>query len=202
MATYRTGGEIDAACNKCKLTLAHTILAMVGDKVIRVQCNTCGSQHNYRGTQPSTGSTTSKARATTGAAKPRAPRASTSPAAVSRVTVSYEQLLADKGTSGARRYSPKDTYAQDEVIEHPSFGYGIVMEVRGDKVSVLFKMDEKTLVHGRGGAPAQRPAFHAPRAQSQAASDTPPAPEAEVSAQPEGEPAASDTEPTANGEEA
>ena len=32
------------------MTLAHTILAMVGTKIARVKCNTCGGDHVYRGT--------------------------------------------------------------------------------------------------------------------------------------------------------
>ena len=30
MATHRVGGEVDASCTRCKMELAHTILAMVG----------------------------------------------------------------------------------------------------------------------------------------------------------------------------
>jgi len=48
MATLKVGGEVDAVCGRCKMTLAHTILAMVGTKPVRVQCNTCGAQHGYR----------------------------------------------------------------------------------------------------------------------------------------------------------
>ena len=29
--------------------LAHTILAMVGPKIVRVRCNTCGGDHAFRG---------------------------------------------------------------------------------------------------------------------------------------------------------
>ena len=39
MATHRVGGEVDATCTRCKMELAHTILAMVGPKIIRVRCN-------------------------------------------------------------------------------------------------------------------------------------------------------------------
>lgn len=154
MAAHKTGGEIDAFCNKCKMALAHTILAMVGEKVVRVQCNTCGSQHMYRGTAPGGA-----------AAKPRAASSRSgggSSAAVSKITQTFEALLAEKHTGTAKKYSPKETYAKDEVIDHPTFGFGVVLDVRGDKVNVLFKMAEKTLVHGRGGAPAARPTYSPP----------------------------------------
>ncbi len=42
MPTYRVAGEVDAFCTRCKLNLAHTIVAMVGSKIARVRCNTCG----------------------------------------------------------------------------------------------------------------------------------------------------------------
>jgi hypothetical protein len=168
MANKRVGGEVDAACGKCKMTLAHTILAMVGEKVVRVQCNTCGSPHNYKSPAGS-------------ASAPRAPRAAASggsrakggAAAVSKITVTFDQLMAQKDAGAARRYSPKDTYAAEDVIDHPSFGFGIVTAVRSDKVDVMFKSSEKTLVHGRGGGPTQKPAFERPRPASTGPADKP-----------------------------
>ena len=47
-ATHKVGGEIDAFCTRCRMTLAHTIMAMMGAKVARVQCNTCRGEHAYR----------------------------------------------------------------------------------------------------------------------------------------------------------
>lgn len=160
MATHKTGGEVDAFCNRCKMALAHTIIAMVGEKVARVQCNTCGGQHAYKGTA---------------APKPAKPRAAAKPrgTAASRASVSFDTLLASKDTTKAKRYSPNDTYAVDDVIDHPTFGYGIVTNVRADKVGVIFKSSEKTLVHGRGlGEPQARPAYsHPPRPAAYRAED-------------------------------
>ena len=56
---------------------------------------------------------------------------------------SWEALLREKDISRARRYPA------DDVLQHPVFGIGLVQEVRGDKISVAFKADVKTLVHGR-----------------------------------------------------
>ena len=50
MATAtKVGADIDAWCTRCKMNLGHTILAMVGSKPVRVRCNTCQGEHNYRG---------------------------------------------------------------------------------------------------------------------------------------------------------
>lgn len=159
-----TGGEVDSFCNKCKMTLAHTIIAMVGDRIARVQCNTCRSQHAHK-SAPAAAST---------AKVPRATKSTTSRAtaaankAAAKAAMTFEQLLSSKDATKARRYTPKDTYAVDDVIDHPTFGYGVVTGVRVDKLEVMFKTDTKTLVHGRGAnAPAERPTFTYPKPSSQ-----------------------------------
>jgi hypothetical protein len=171
MATVRVGGEVDALCTRCKLTLAHTVLAMVGEKIARVQCNTCGGAHAYRGAPSASGATSKTRSAGASSTATRASRASAT--AEARVTVSFEQRLAGRDLAGARRYNVRDAYALDEVIEHPTFGYGIVTAVRSDKIDVVFKIFEKTLIHGRGGAPAARPAFQPPRSSMGGPSDKP-----------------------------
>jgi hypothetical protein len=132
---HRVGGDIDAFCTRCKMELGHTILAMVGKKPARVRCNTCGGEHNYRGTS---------APARKGSWVPASERAAR-PA-----VTSWEALLREKDVSRARRYTAKERFRAEDVLEHPVFGIGLVQEVRGDKISVAFKADVKTLVHGKG----------------------------------------------------
>ena len=48
----KPGGNVDSWCGKCKLILAHTIEALVGDKPARVHCNTCKAQHSYKPYEP------------------------------------------------------------------------------------------------------------------------------------------------------
>ncbi|GHG96105.1 hypothetical protein [Comamonas sp. JC664] len=168
MATHKVGGEVDALCTRCKLTLAHTILAMVGTKIARVRCNTCGGDHAYRGApgvtdRPSSSSTTRTARASS----------SSSPSKAEKIIISFEEQLAGKDVASAPRYSPKDTYRVDQVIQHPTFGTGFVTAVRGDKVDITFRGDTKTLVHGRGGAPAEKPVFSPPVRQTTGPADKP-----------------------------
>ena len=132
--TMRVGGEVDSFCGKCKMVLAHTVLAMVGAAVARVRCNTCGSDHAFRRTP--------------GAAVPA--RTGTRPA---RVVLGFEEQIQARGAATAREYSPRATFAVDELISHPIFGLGIVRAVRRDKVDVAFKAAERTLIHGRPAAP-------------------------------------------------
>lgn len=136
MATFRTGGEADSFCTRCRMVLAHTILALEGGKPARVECNTCHGQHNYR---------------------PGTPDARSAPAAVARADgdakagrtrVSFDDLMAAR-TAPVRPYSPKTAFAMDDTVSHPTFGRGIVAAVRADKIDVMFRAGTKTLVHAR-----------------------------------------------------
>jgi hypothetical protein len=47
---YRAGESIQDLCRACKAERAHTAIAVDPDgRVLRVMCDFCGSQHNYRG---------------------------------------------------------------------------------------------------------------------------------------------------------
>ncbi len=135
----KVGGEVDAFCTKCELTLAHTVHAVVGGQPGQVECNTCHGVHKYRG------------------AAVRAPSARTlaargeKPAKAKPEVVGFDSLLAGKKTAAARPYSPTQTFAVDEVVDHPIFGRGFVSAVRdGGKVEITFRSEVKLLVHGRG----------------------------------------------------
>ncbi|MBZ4329585.1 MULTISPECIES: hypothetical protein [unclassified Corallococcus] len=182
MATQKVGGEVDAQCTRCKMNLAHTILAMVGPKIVRVRCNTCGGDHAFRGAagvtdRPTKASTT------------RAPRAASSSGGSTRaekVVISFDEQLAGKDIASAPKYSPKDTYKVDQVLHHPTFGVGLVTAVRGDKVDLTFRTDTKTLVHGRGGPPTDKPVFSPPTNKHTGPADKPqaePPPEADLAAE-------------------
>jgi hypothetical protein len=50
MRQYRAGEFIDDLCRACKIDRAHTVIVTDAQGTpLRVQCDYCGSQHNYRG---------------------------------------------------------------------------------------------------------------------------------------------------------
>jgi hypothetical protein len=167
MANAKVGGEVDAYCTKCRMTLAHTVLAMLGSKIARVRCNTCGGDHSFRG-------------APGAAPRSSAPANAKRTTKAEKIVISFQEQLASKDLASARVYNIRDTYAADEVINHPTFGLGIVTAVRADKVEVAFKADAKTLVHGRGGGAQAKPAYQPPAAQSTGPADKAPPPSAET----------------------
>jgi hypothetical protein len=137
----KPGGNVDSWCGKCKLILAHTIEAMVGDKPARVHCNTCQAQHSYKPHEP--GEAPQRARksdaGTSLGPQPGKGRANR-----------YQTLLRGKNMALAKRYSPKDHYALGDVVEHPSFGVGVAIALKdGTKIEVLFDDGSKVLIHGR-----------------------------------------------------
>ncbi len=126
----KVGGEVDAFCTRCELTLAHTVIAMVDGRPVKVECNTCHGVHRYR--------------SESAAARPAA-----RPARERKLVVSFEETLRQK-RGAARPYSVGATYALDDVIQHPSFGVGWVSAVRDPgKIEVTFRAEVKTLVHGK-----------------------------------------------------
>jgi hypothetical protein len=135
--TVKVGGDIDAWCTRCKMQLGHTVLAMVGTRAARVRCNTCQGEHNYKasGGEPKKGSWEPKVDRERRLARP--------------TVTSWEALLAKKDLTRARRYSVKERFETDDVLDHPVFGIGLVQEVNGDKMRVAFKADVKLLVHGK-----------------------------------------------------
>lgn len=130
---HKVGGEVDAFCSSCQLELAHTVLAMVGARIARARCNTCQKEHALRKSAPGAASSFRPT-------KPPASRPKTA-------AVSIPQQLASLDASKARNYSPKESFAEGDILNHPTFGLGLVQTVRGEKMDVAFKAFAKTLVH-------------------------------------------------------
>ena len=137
----KPGGDVDSWCGKCKRILAHTIEAMVGDKPARVHCNTCNAQHSYKPHEPGGAPRQVRQREAGDGLGPPPPKARAS---------RYHVLLKGKDMALAKNYSTKDSYALGDVLQHPSFGFGVATAVKdGTKIEVLFENGPKVLVHGR-----------------------------------------------------
>lgn len=137
MNNYSAGDPIDAWCTRCKLELEHTIIAMVNNVPGRVQCNTCKGQHNYRA-KPSG---KKKQRSTTAGRGRRSPEEE------------YNEYMAQflgVDPLHATKYSIRDNFRQDQLINHPTFGIGIVLSIiQINKIEILFKTGTKLLVQNQ-----------------------------------------------------
>jgi hypothetical protein len=135
--SYSVGGDIDAWCTKCKLELGHTIIAMVDNLPKRVKCNTCNAQHNFR-------------------AKPversRAKTKSSTRKTRSKETTYEEYIsrLTGGDPANSRKYNTKGNFEKDEIIDHLSFGIGIVLSViHVNKIRILFKDGPRLLIQNQ-----------------------------------------------------
>jgi hypothetical protein len=136
--SYSAGEDIESWCTKCKLELGHTIVAMVGNLPKRVKCNTCNSLHNYRAKPVEKGSARTRA-----SGQKRTSRGKT--------YKDYLALLTEADRSNPRAYSIKSTFRENDVIEHPKFGTGLVLPtVKDNKIEVIFENGPKLLIHNMG----------------------------------------------------
>ena len=137
----KPGDDVDSWCGACKLILAHTIEALVDDTPTRVHCNTCKAQHRYRPHEPGKAPKTARQSKAAASRGPKTRKARTS---------QYEKLLKGQDLSLAKRYSPTDSYALGDVVDHARFGVGLTTTVKaGNKIEVVFEDGVKTLVHER-----------------------------------------------------
>jgi hypothetical protein len=136
MAKPVVGKDVDSWCTRCKLMLAHTIEAVSGDKITRVHCNTCKSQHAFRANPPAR-------------VAPRKGRSAAGTKDGGPAPDSFEALMRGKDPHSARRYVLAERFKQGELIKHSQFGLGVVRSLKGlDKIEVVFADTPRTLVHG------------------------------------------------------
>jgi hypothetical protein len=134
------GDTIEARCTRCRAARNHIIVAMVGERVARVQCNTCGGVHNYKpaGEPKAPAARTERTKAEPAARKP--PKGAA--AAEQR---EWEALLPTLQRERAVPYSMEGRYRAGDLVEHPLFGLGVVRSVAPGKAEILFASGRKLL---------------------------------------------------------
>ena len=137
------GQEIVCYCSSCKLDLKHVIVAHKSGNsgpIAKVKCFTCQKIHAYRHNPGAKAAETAAKR--TASAKPRE-RVQVIP-----VEVEWREQLSKAQNVASKAYAPTAEYKAGDVIEHPTFGCGIVKTIKeGNKFEVLFQRDVKTLIH-------------------------------------------------------
>lgn len=127
--SFSVGDPIEGRCTKCRKNTSHIIITVDEEAPVKVECQTCSRQHKYR---PPT------------VAKKAAVRKTAKPKDADRKE--WEALRADLENSTAKAYSMTDTYKINTLIDHPSFGLGIVQRIIGSqKVEILFEEGRKTM---------------------------------------------------------
>ena len=137
------GDIIEARCTRCRDILNHRIVAMVAEKVVRVECNTCGGVHNYyppptlKSPKTPGGSAVRKE-----ASAPRVPKKD--PAQSERDE--WASLRHNMRIDRAITYNMNAKFKVNDLIDHPSFGLGVVKQIIvPNKMQILFEDGIKLL---------------------------------------------------------
>jgi uncharacterized Zn finger protein len=127
---HSAGKNIASYCTKCKLSLDHTIVAMDGEAIAKVRCNTCGSRHKFR--DPAD------------AEKVRTPRARGGEGTKPTAETLWEDALT--GAKGKERvYDMTAKYRIGDIVLHHTFGKGVVQKLYVNKCDMLFKDRERLM---------------------------------------------------------
>lgn len=125
------GGEVASVCMRCKKATVHIIISMVGDRIARAQCRTCGGMHRYRDPE----------------APLKPPRKRFGKASPEEVWGKMMNLVTPHKKIP---YTFSGHFKVNDLIDHTTFGLGVVTQLlSGDKIQVIFKDGEKILVARR-----------------------------------------------------
>ncbi len=139
------GDEVDSRCLKCKDVTNHTIIAMAAGEVAKVVCNVCKSQHKYRAPKPEKKAAAVRKTAA-GKAAPKAPKVP-KPTKAEKAVAYFEEMTSGRDSSKALSYAMKNTFKENDLLNHPTFGLGLVVgTVQPNKIEVLFKEGSKILI--------------------------------------------------------
>lgn len=146
---------MESRCGKCGDATRHAVVAVVNGEIVKAQCMVCGSAHKYKPSSrqakaDSPGavrrSKTPSGVSTTRVAPPGAPKATSSSGKPARARRDWEEQISKRDQSQARPYDMGGCFAEQELVDHPKFGVGIVTKTtRPDKMDVLFQEGQKTL---------------------------------------------------------
>jgi len=124
------GQNIDSYCGKCKTGREHTIMTMAGEAIAKVRCKMCGSMHKFMSPLDA-----QKVR------KPRVKKAVDNAATAELVWAAG--LSEAKGKE--RDYSMTVKYRIGDIVNHQTFGKGVVLKLYAHKCDMLFKDRERLM---------------------------------------------------------
>ena len=120
-------GAIMTRCTKCKMELRHVVLSHNKEGIVaKVKCNTCGNEHRYYSEKKRLEIKKKKGEAAKIAKK-------------NREAEEYARLLEKNQDKKEKKYAMTDSYKDNDVIDHKTFGKGIIIKVKYQKMDVLFE---------------------------------------------------------------
>lgn len=144
MAELSVGKEVLSHCSKCKLILAHIIVTMKDSSTPdKVQCKTCKATHSFK--DPGAKKTKTSVDKVIKSAKSKGRVGSKK--STETVGELWNKAIS-RNTTGTKSYTIKGSFGTGDIIDHPTFGQGVVEKLIDDnKIEVLFQDDYRTLMH-------------------------------------------------------
>jgi hypothetical protein len=130
--------DIVAYCVSCKMDLAHTVVAMNGETVKRVLCNTCNKEHIFR---------TPKGESTPTSRKKPVGKKRTKKTVAPDVL--WEKAMDSAQDLPSNLYTFNGSFESGEKIDHKTFGLGLITKlIQPNKMEVIFKEGTKLMIRG------------------------------------------------------
>lgn len=107
------GDAVRSVCTRCKKETRHVAVSVVDGRPARVQCSQCDGVHNYR--DPT--------------APPPKPRGGPKKAAVRTMEEEWLAQMKGRDPKEAVPYGAIPRPSAGALVEHPSFGFGVVLKV-------------------------------------------------------------------------
>lgn len=127
------------ACKKCGADRYHVVLAHTSSTSAKMQCEICKSKKTF--TLPKEGAPKKIVRPSSGSSvstyKPR------------NHGNDYELRIQNQMMKEAAPYSIKQSFKENQKIQHPKFGVGFITKVMSDRVDVIFSDEVRTLIHNK-----------------------------------------------------
>ena len=123
--------NVVAKCTKCKTLLDHVVIGHNAEGIIeKVKCLTCGSEHKYRPEKQKSTRTAVKAR---------------------KVDQARDFELLTEKFKGKKplRYKMSGLFKKEDVIDHNTFGMGVVIGTFNRQMEVVFSDRPRILVFDR-----------------------------------------------------
>ena len=139
------GEEVLTYCSTCDRNVTRTIVAHKSGNsgpVAKVHCRICSKVKAYRAPKGMT------------AGAPKAPRKKAGSQRAKPVAVSLEsewqRQLQEAQGKPSRAYAVSEKFEKGDVVEHPSFGVGVVQGPKdANKVEILFQASMRVLLHNK-----------------------------------------------------
>lgn len=143
MASNRAPGtEIEAYCSPCASVLKHVVVAAGASRISKVRCNACQHVHVYRKAQPKSEATATATRKSRAAERRKA-----------LATAGFDALMRGQDLEKAHPYDRASTFQVEDLLDHATFGAGIVVcRLPDGKIEVQFRDRRRVLIHECGVA--------------------------------------------------